>query len=62
MTITVAMLSAIAERLPDDCCNFDAFAAQHSELFERQFLLRHYSRQRLQCDLARRTFLLPDLI
>jgi hypothetical protein len=60
MTITLAMLSAIAERLPDKRSNFDAFAAEHTELFERGFLLRHYSEERLQCDLARRTFLLPD--
>jgi hypothetical protein len=60
MTITVAMLSAIAERMPDGGANFDAFAAEHSELFERDFLLRHYSKERLHGDLARRTFLLPD--
>jgi hypothetical protein len=60
MTITVAMLAAIAERLSDDRSNFDAFAAQHPELLARDFLLRHYSKERLSCDLARRTFLLPD--
>jgi hypothetical protein len=60
MTITVAMLSAVAERLSDDGANFDAFAAQHAELLASSFLLRHYSKERLNCDLARRTFLLPD--
>jgi hypothetical protein len=60
MTITIAMLSAIAERMPDGCANFDAFQAQHPELFERSFLRGHYSAERLQCDLARKTFLLPD--
>ena len=60
MTITVAMLSAIAERMPDSCSNFDSFAAQHPELFDRTILLRHYSRERLQCPRARQTFLLPD--
>ncbi len=60
MTITVAMLSAIAERMSDNCANFDSFAAEHPELFDRELLLRHYSTERLQCPRARRTFLLPD--
>ena len=60
MTITVAMLSAIAERMSDSCSNFDSFAAQHPELFDRAILLRHYSKERLQCPQARQTFLLPD--
>jgi hypothetical protein len=60
MTITLAMLSAIAERLPDERSDFDTFAAQHPELFDRGLLLKHYTEERLQCPLARRTFLLPD--
>ena len=60
MTITVAMLSAIAERMSDSCSNFDAFARQHPELFDRELLLRHYSKERLSCPQARQTFLLPD--
>jgi len=60
MTITVAMLSAIAERMSDSCSNFDAFASQHPELFDRAMLLRHYSKERLECPQARQTFLLPD--
>ena len=60
MTITVAMLSAIAERMSDSCANFDAFASQHPELFDRELLLRHYSKERLSCPQARQTFLLPD--
>jgi hypothetical protein len=60
MTITIAMLSAIAERLPDECANFDSFARQQPELFSRDLLLRHYSKGRLQCERARRTFLLPN--
>ena len=60
MTITVAMLSAIAERMPDERSDFDTFAAQQPELFDRTFLLRRYSRERLECPLARHTFLLPD--
>lgn len=62
MTITVAMLSAIAERLPANCANFDAFAAQNPELFDRALLLRHYSKERLECPQARQTFLLPDCL
>ena len=60
MTITIAMLSAIAERMSDSCSNFDSFAVQHPELFDRAMLLRHYSKERLHCPLARQTFLLPD--
>ena len=60
MTITVAMLSAIAERSAAPAQSFNAFAAANPELFERDFLFRHYSPERLQCDFARTTFLLPD--
>ena len=60
MTITVAMLSAIAERMSDSGLNFDSFAAQHPELFDRSMLLQHYSKERLECPQARQTFLLPD--
>ena len=60
MTITLAMLSAIAERMPDDRADFDTFADQHPELFDRAFLLNHYTKERLECPLARQTFLLPD--
>jgi len=60
MTITVAMLSAVAERLPFETGDFDAFARANPDLFDRGFLSAHYSKERLQCDLARRTFLLPD--
>ena len=60
MTITLALLSAIAERMPDERADFDTFAEQHPELFDRGFLLKHYTKERLECPLARRTFLLPD--
>jgi hypothetical protein len=60
MTITVAMLSAIAERMRTANRDFDSFASHHAELFDPEFLLGHYSKERLQCDLARTTFILPD--
>lgn len=60
MTITIAMLSAIAERMSDDCPDFGALEDQNPELFDRDFLYRHYSKERLACDRARLTFLLPD--
>jgi len=60
MTITLAMLSAIAERMPNERADFDTFADQHPELFDRGLLLNHYTKERLECPLARRTFLLPD--
>jgi hypothetical protein len=61
MTITIAMLSAIGERMSEICPDFGAFEEQNPELFSRDFLFRHYSKERLRCERARRTFLLPDV-
>jgi hypothetical protein len=60
MTITIAMLSAIAERLPQERVDFADFADAHPELFDRRYLVGHYTEGRLESPLARRTFLLPD--
>jgi hypothetical protein len=59
-TQTVAFLSLIAERLAAGGEDFEAFAREHPELFERGLLARYYARERLGCPLAQRTFLLPE--
>jgi len=60
-TITLAFLSLIAERMQtcrhDDC---DDFLAQNQDLMSKDFLLQRYSAERLQSDLARHVFLMPD--
>ena len=55
VTITVAFLSAIAERMEGAG---DVLAA-HPELLDAKLLMRWYGRERLTSPLARRVFLLP---
>jgi hypothetical protein len=59
-TITIAFLSAIAERM-DATGDFDDFAAANPDLADKSLLLRWYRPERLASNAARRTFLLPDL-
>lgn len=60
-TITLAFLSLVAERMEvtrhDD---FDAFIAQNQDLVSGNILEKWYSPERLQSDLARSIFLMPD--
>ncbi|HEY8949163.1 MAG TPA: hypothetical protein VIM56_09800 [Rhizomicrobium sp.] len=61
-TITLAFLSLIAERQalgthPD----FESFAAANPDLMETSILKRWYTPKRLTSDIARRTFVLPDI-
>ncbi|NWG55018.1 MAG: hypothetical protein HXY28_15000 [Hydrogenophilaceae bacterium] len=58
LTITLAFLSAIAERMGD---NEDAGALflRHPELLEKDFLMRWYTRERLAEPRARTMLLLP---
>jgi hypothetical protein len=60
-TITVAYLALIHERLSagGDAGNWASFQEGNPDLFERDLLLRHYSRSELESDLARRVFILP---
>lgn len=58
-TITIAFLALIAERLDTAPSDFDAFAARHPELFERDLLTRVCRSDRLASPVARRTFVLP---
>lgn len=61
LTITVAFLSLIAERMKaDDTGDFATFASDHPELFDRGLLLRFYTAARLNGPQAKGTFLLPD--
>ena len=61
LTITMAFLSLIAERMNStrhgDC---ESFCQQNPDLLSMQALNALYSKQRLQSDLAREVFLLPD--
>jgi hypothetical protein len=60
-TITVAFLALIAEHMTArDYPDFETFAAANPELMDRQVLGRWYRVERLQSDVARRTFILPD--
>ncbi len=61
-TISVAFLSLIAERSalnPD--LDFEAFKAANPELLDKSVLGHWYSKERLRSDVARRTFVLPEM-
>lgn len=61
LTVTLAFLSLIAERMKDrDYADFAAFSDAEPEVFDPAVLLGHYTPERLGCDAARETFLLPD--
>ena len=61
VTITIAFLSLIAERMRvTETNDFDSFAAANEDLFEIDILKRWYSTERLTSDVARTQFLLPD--
>jgi hypothetical protein len=60
-TLTIALLSLIAERrAAAGGGDFADFAHAHPELFDRSLLARWYGSERLGCALARRAFLLPE--
>ena len=60
-TITLAFLSIIGERSANsEHVDFDAFAEANPDLLDKSVIERWYAPERLSCDLARRTFLLPD--
>lgn len=63
-TITSAFLFAINERIQrlDADHGWEEFAAANPELLEdgRAFLDAYYSRERIESEIARRHFLLPD--
>ena len=61
VTVTIAFMAIIAERMessPHD--DFEDFCARHPDLFSPELLRRFYSAERLQSELARKVFVLPD--
>ena len=61
VTITMAFLSLIAERMSVTHHNsFDTFIAKNEDLLSADLLSKWYSLERLRSDLARAVFLLPD--
>ena len=62
-TITVAFLSLIAERRAvGKYTNYSAFADANADLLDKSVLKRWYAPERLQSDIARQTFVLPEPI
>lgn len=64
-TITWAFLLLIAERQArTNAATWEEFAAAHPDLlvWKPSILTRYYSKELLASDLARRTFLMPDLL
>jgi hypothetical protein len=60
LTITLAFLSLIAERIHNTPhSNFEEFLSQNEDLKAKNLLEKMYSTERLQSDLARKMFLLP---
>lgn len=62
MTITVAFLALVAERMERDGeagSDWESFAARHPELLDRRCLTRWYAPGVLASAVARRTFVLP---
>jgi hypothetical protein len=60
LTITLAFLSIIAERVhTTEHNNFEEYIARNEDLMDRKVLEKWYSTERLQSDLARTQFLLP---
>ena len=63
-TITFAFLFLIHERMQRSAAStFDAFATANEDLFawKPSILDRYYSAETLQSELARRTFVMPDV-
>ena len=63
LTITLAFLSLIAERIQTSSsqqADFDVFLEKNQDLMSRKVLSQWYSSDRLNSDLARTHFLLPE--
>ena len=59
-TITLAFLAVIAERRATSVLSdWPAFIATNEDLLDKNLLLRWYSKEQLESDLARTTFCLP---
>jgi hypothetical protein len=61
LTITLAFLALIAERMAEaPGADFAGFATRNPDLLDKTVLERWYRRERLTSALGRTTFLLPD--
>lgn len=61
-TITIAFLSLIAERMErGGAVDYAAFAQANPDLLEKSVLRRWYRPEQLASEIARRTFVLPEL-
>lgn len=62
VTITLAFLSIIAERMQaGDYSDAQDFIDRNPDLINQNPLRKHYSAERMMSEQARKTFLLPDL-
>jgi hypothetical protein len=62
LTISVAFLSAIAERQArEPAATWEEFAARNADLIDKSFLRRWYSADELESEIARKTFVLPQI-
>lgn len=62
MTITMAFLSIIAERIViAENMNFEDFIIANQDLLSSNILTKHYSRDRLGFEKAKTMFLMPDM-
>ena len=62
-TITIAFMSLIAERMSqEEWGSFDSFLASNRDLLDKEVLGAWYSPDRLDSELARGQFLLPDKV
>lgn len=61
-TMTVAFLSLIAEHhAAGGYADFEAFIAHNPELLNKSILERWYAKERLLSDVARKTFVMPEV-
>lgn len=61
-TTTIAFLAMIAERMErSGALEFTEFVRAHPEMLDRTALSRWYRAEQLASDIARRTFVLPEL-
>lgn len=61
VTITVAFISLIAERMASSVHHdFEEFSRQNPDLFAADVLERFYPTERLESELARTIFVMPD--
>jgi hypothetical protein len=60
LTMTRAWVELVGHRLGDEE-DFETFAARHPELFDKALLERHYRPQTLAAEVARASWVEPDL-